>query len=242
MPGAGAPERGGVAHAVAPAKFARRVPLSDVDSFIREVTEEVRQDRMFRLWKKYAPYIIGAVLLVIAGAAALSWWNERKEQQARALGSLFLAADIGSVEAQERLLAEVEGPARLVAELRLAAAKALAGDAAASAALYREIAARPGLDPAYADLARLQAVRVAVAEMAPEAVRAELAPLMAEGRPYRLLAMELSAAVKLNTGDAEGAHAELRAILADPQATRGLRQRAQAMLVSSGGELSPEGG
>ena len=30
--------------------------MSDTDSFIQEVTEEVRQDRMFALWKKWAAY------------------------------------------------------------------------------------------------------------------------------------------------------------------------------------------
>jgi hypothetical protein len=32
--------------------------VSETDSFIQEVTEEVRHDRMFRLWKKYGPYAV----------------------------------------------------------------------------------------------------------------------------------------------------------------------------------------
>ena len=216
--------------------------MSDADSFIQEVTEEVRQDRMFRLWKKYAPFVIGALLLVIAGTAGWSWYKQWQIEKARELGGRFLATDIASVEAQEKLAAEVEGPARLVARLRLAAAKALAGDAAGAAALYREIAAEPGLEPLYADFARLQAVRVAAGSLAAEEAIAELEPLVAEGRPYRLLALELRAAVKLNSGDVEGAHEDLRAVLNDPGATRTLRERARAMLLASGGELSVEGG
>lgn len=216
--------------------------MSDADSFIQEVTEEVRQDRMFRLWKKYAPYVIGALLLVIAGTAAWSWYKHWQLEKARELGGRFLATDVASLEAQEKLAAEVEGPAKVIARLRVATAKALAGDAAGAAALYREIAAEPGLEPLYADFARLQAVRAGLGEMSADEALAELEPLVAEGRPYRLLALELRAAIKLNNGDVEGAHADLRAILADPAATRGLRERARAMLLASGGEVSAEGG
>ena len=58
-----------------------------------------------------------------------------------------------------------------------------------------------------------------------------------EGAPYRLMALELRAAIRLNSGDIEAAHADLNAIIADPQATRGSSGRAVALLLSSGGEL-----
>ena len=44
--------------------------MSETDSFIQEVTEEVRQDQMLRYWKKYGAYVIGGVALIVAGAAA----------------------------------------------------------------------------------------------------------------------------------------------------------------------------
>ncbi|MEO1531786.1 MAG: hypothetical protein AAFU72_06445, partial [Pseudomonadota bacterium] len=56
--------------------------MSDTDSFIREVTEEVRQDRMLRYWKAYGPYIIGGILLVVAIAAGLAYWDALEEQRA----------------------------------------------------------------------------------------------------------------------------------------------------------------
>ena len=211
--------------------------MSETDSFIQEVTEEVRQDRMFRLWKKYGPYAVAGVVTFVAVSAGWSWMKYREVQQARETGGAFLASDIASVEDQEILIGSVDGPAAVIARLRLAAAKAEAGDAQASAALYREIAGEAGLDRAYADLARLQAVRVGVAAMDPAEAVAELDPLTAEGAPYRVLALELRAMVRLNAGDADAAHADLTAIIGDPQATRESSQRALALLLSSGGEL-----
>ena len=211
--------------------------MSETDSFIQEVTEEVRKDRMFRLWKKYGPYAVTGVVAVVAVAAGLNWMKHREIQQARETGGAFLASDIASVEDQEVLIGSIDGPAAVIARLRLAAAKAGAGDAQAAAALYREVAGEAGLDATYADLARLQAVRVNVAAMDPAEAIAELDPLTAEGAPYRVLALELRAMVRLNSGDAEAAHADLTAIIGDPQATRESSQRALALLLSSGGEL-----
>jgi len=212
--------------------------LSETDSFIQEVTDEVRQDRMFRLWKKYGPYGVATIVAVVAIAAGLNWMKHREVQQARETGGAFLAADIASVDDQEVLIGSVDGPAAVIARLRLAAAKAGAGDTDGAAALYREIAGEAGLDPAYADLARLQAVRVGAAAMDPAVAVAELDPLTAEGAPYRLLALELRAMLRLNAGDIEAAHADLSTIIGDPAATRESSERAVALLLSSGGELA----
>jgi hypothetical protein len=212
--------------------------LSETDSFIQEVTEEVRHDRMFRLWKKYGPYGVAGVVGVVAITAGLNWMKHRDIEMARDTGGAFLAADIASVGDQEVLIGSVDGPAAVIARLRLAAAKAAAGDADGAAALYREIGDEAGLDPAYADLARLQAVRVGAATMDPAAAVAELEALTAESAPYRLLALELRATLLLNSGDTEAAHADLVAIISDPRATRELSERAVALLVSSGGDLA----
>ena len=46
--------------------------MSESDSFIQEVTEEVRQDRMFALWKKWGPYVLAAIVIAVGGAAILA--------------------------------------------------------------------------------------------------------------------------------------------------------------------------
>ena len=211
--------------------------MSDSDSFIREVSEEVRRDRMFRLWKKYGPWAIAAIVLVIAGTAALNWWQHQERQAARELGGTFLNTSITSVEDQQQLLADVDGPAKPIARLRLAAAHAESGNADEAARIYREVASASGLGPVYTDLARLQAVRLALPEIDPAEAVSQLDPLAAPGAPYRILALELRAVAHLKAGDVEAAHADLRAILESPEATRESIERAAALMVASGGEL-----
>ena len=43
--------------------------MSETDSFIDEVTEEVRRDKLFALFRKYGWIGIAAVLLIVGGAA-----------------------------------------------------------------------------------------------------------------------------------------------------------------------------
>ena len=211
--------------------------MSDADSFMREVTEEVRRDRMFRMWKRYGPFVIAAIVLIIAGTAAWTWWQQQEREAARALGGEFLEAEIASVEAQQELLQRAEGDAAVIARLRLAAAHAESGNNEEAARIYREVAASEGLGRAYADLAQLQAIRLALPTMDPEQAVSELEPLAAEGAPYRLLALELRAIARLNAGDTEGAHADLTTIVQSPDATRDSIDRAGALLVASGGEM-----
>ena len=51
--------------------------MSDTDSFIDEVNEEVRRDRMFNLFRRDGWIAVAAVLLLVGGAA----WNEWRASQ-----------------------------------------------------------------------------------------------------------------------------------------------------------------
>jgi len=208
--------------------------VSDTDSFIREVSEEVRQDRMFRLWKKYGALVIGAIAVIVGGTAVWSWL-EQQELQARAeRGEAFLAVAAGDVAAHQALIAQQEGAAAALAGLRMAEAQAASGDTDAAIATYEQVAAEGQAGAAYTDLARLEAIRLRSASAAPDEMIAELAPLVAEGAPYRLLALELRAALALNAGDVAAARADLDAIVSDPAATGETRSRVQAVIQTLG--------
>ena len=209
--------------------------MSETDSFIQEVTEEVRQDQMLRYWKKYGPIVIGGVVLLVAAAAGWNWMMAQEEAAAEARGAEFLAAVTGEPEQMVALAGEVDGPASLIAELSAAGVLASDGKADEAVARYAEIANREGIDPVYRDLATLQQVRVA-ASVDPSASTAPLDALIDKDGPYRLLALELRGALKIAAGNSAAGHADLNDVLRDPQATGSLRQRAGALLTATGGQ------
>lgn len=209
--------------------------MSESDSFIQEVTEEVRQDRMFALWKKWGPLAIAGIALIVGAAALWSWMIAQERAEAEARGGAFIQAEPTELDQQLALPDQVDGPAQLIAEMSAAAALAADGQGAAAGERYRAIAGRAGITPEYADLALLQAIRAEAANGEAGALIAELDPLAADGAPYRLLATELRAILNLKRGETGAAHADLQAILDDPGATDGLRLRANEMLSISGG-------
>jgi hypothetical protein len=215
--------------------------LSDSDSFIQEVTEEVRRDRMFRLWRRYGPFVVAAIVAAVVAAAALAWLDEQRRFAAREAGATLLAAleAPDGLRRGENLLAAADalagGPA-LAARLRAAAEFSAGGDVEAALAAYRGVA-----DAASAPdgLAALAAYRIAVIEAergGPDMAVSLFGALAGDGAPFRLLALEGRAAAHLRRGDRAAARADLRAILADPSATEATRRRAAELLEAAGPE------
>ncbi len=211
--------------------------VSDSDSFIDEVTEELKRDRMFRLWKRYGVYVIGAIVLIVVGAAGKSWWDAQQEAAAReAAAGLIAAARIEPPDARAAAFEELvgEGKAALVARFRAAEAFAEAGAVDKAVAELDAIRSDQELDPLYRDLAALKAAQIQYATRSPSETIAALDPLAAEGRPYRLLALEIRAAAHLAKGDAAAARADLTLIADDPFVTSELRQRVSQFLAILG--------
>lgn len=214
--------------------------MSESDSFIQEVSEEIRQDRMFKLWKRFAPYVIGAIVVIVAAAAVWNWMEHRDVLEARETGGAFLGAELQSVEAQEALLEAVEDDAEVVAELRLASALMMNDERTRAAEVYREVAAQGELAPAYRHLALLNAVKLEAAETEPEALTDELAPLVEPGAPYRPMALEMRGVLHLEAGDVAAAREDLQAALTAPTATAATRRRVGAILAALGPAAAAE--
>ena len=127
--------------------------MSDTDSFIEEVTEEVRRDRLFQQFRRYG-WIAVVVVVGIVGAAA---WNEYQKAQdvaaAQKLGDDLMAAlqaDTAGARAGE-LTAISAGTTggRAITDFALAAAQADAGQPGAAAATLESIATNGDLPQIY---------------------------------------------------------------------------------------------
>ena len=85
--------------------------MSD-DSFLREVEEELRSDKLKAFWRRFAPFIIGgAVLIVLLVAANEVWKWYRTSTAANASDQYYAALDMaesgdvtGAQVAVERLV------------------------------------------------------------------------------------------------------------------------------------------
>jgi len=219
--------------------------VSDSDSFIQEVSEEVRRDRMFRLWRRYAPAVLGGVVLVVGATAFNAWRDHSRATAAQEMGARMIAAGAAAAPAAraEAFLALADaadgganGGAATLARLRAAAELAAAGDAGGAAQAYGRIAEAADTEPAFAAFAAYRAAVLAAPQAGAAATIATLTPLTAEGGPFRLLALEARAAAHLALGDRAAARADLDAVAADPLATENLRARAREALATLGAQ------
>jgi hypothetical protein len=212
--------------------------LSDTDSFIDEVTEEVRRDRLFALMRKYGWIGVVAVLGIVGGAAFNEWQKARAEAEAQAFGDSVMSA----MEAEDRAaaLAAVSADGARAGVLALiAAAETEATDAegrAAALAKLSAVASDSEVPQSLRDLARLKSVIVGGAAMDAATRDASLATLAAPGAPYRLLAMEQQALVHVAEGRTDAAVDLLRQVLSEAGLTAGLQQRASELIVALGAD------
>ena len=214
--------------------------MSNPDSFIAEVTEEVRRDQLYQMFRRYGWIAVAVVLLVVGGAA----WREYSKSQviaaAEAKGDAILAAlDAPDDAARAVAVADltIVGPAAGVAALLTAAEQQKAGDLAGAALTLSQVSADPQVDPLYRDLAQLKALMLQAETLDPDALKQGFGLLAAPGAPYRLLAQEQMALVDLRMGDTPAALTVLAAIAADAQVTSGLRDRVNGLIVALGGSL-----
>ena len=116
---------------------------------------------------------------------------------------------------------------RTLARLRAAALMAEAGNLPGATAQWEAVALDPEADRLYRDLATLLSVSHAVDSGDPAALSARLAPLLAEGNPWRASARETAALLAIRRGASEEARRMLEALVSDPAAPAGIRERAQ---------------
>lgn len=211
--------------------------MSSPDSFIEEVTEEVRRDRLFRLFRKYGWIGVVLILGIVVGTAVVEWRKAQAEARAEAFGDAVLEAyDLGSAEDRRAALAGIGADGDQKHLLALIEASDPAEDRAATLAALDRLIADAALAPVYRDLAVLRRVLVGGAEMPLADRRAALEPLAVAGRPYRLLALEQLAYLMVEEGKATDAIAALQGLIQEQGVSRSLQDRAGQMIMVLGGK------
>jgi hypothetical protein len=217
--------------------------LSNPDSFIDEVTEEVRRDRLFRLFRKYGWIGVVIILGLVGGTAWTEWTKARDAARAQAFGDAVIdALDHGAPEERREALAAVPSDAEQTALLNLILASDPAEDKAATLTALEKVANDATLSPAYRDLAVLRRVLVAGADLPLADRRTALQGIAAAGRPYRVLAEEQLGYLLIEEGKPDEAIAALTALLQDQEASGSLRARLGQVVTALGGTVPETAG
>ena len=198
----------------------------------QEIDEDLRRDRMAKLWARYGKYAIGAAVLVVAATAAGVFYQNWRQQQYQALGLKYVETTFASrdgdtakaVNGFEALAAEDKAGYGLLARVQAAALKAKGTDKEGGLAALSAIAADGTVDPVYRDLATVLAGLYSVDQAKPDETIARMKPL-ADG-PWHFTALEVTALAQLKAGDKTAALKTYQELADDLGAPASLRARA----------------
>ena len=136
--------------------------MSDADSFIDEVTEEVKRDRLFATLRKWGWVGVVIVLLIVGGTAWREWQIASAESRAQAFGDSVLDA-LDAEEPAQRIdaLAAIDAPttgAAAILSMLTAAEEGTAGDDAEAVARLQAVAENTEIPSIYRQIASYKAL------------------------------------------------------------------------------------
>ncbi|MEM9780898.1 MAG: hypothetical protein AAF899_00340 [Pseudomonadota bacterium] len=200
------------------------------DSFIREVAEEVRQERLSKQLKKYAPFAVAGVIGLVGASAVVAWLDSQRRAEAVANGRLMVEAQDADAATLAGVTSRITGEAALLARFMEARRLAAEGAMEAAADAFYAIANDGATPLRYAELAQLEGARLDARIGNGERAVGIVDSLVIGGGPYRMLALEMRAALRLNTGDMAGAREDLAVILVEAAPDDQTRNRAEALI------------
>ncbi|WP_299894231.1 hypothetical protein [uncultured Ruegeria sp.] len=217
--------------------------MSDTDSFIDEVTEEVRRDRMYLLLRRWGWVGVAAVVLIVGGAAFNEYRKSRDMAQAQDLGDSILAAlSENDSDARAAGLRDIEAKSPggdAVLKMLLSASQVEAGSRDEAVNSLNAVAMQGDLPEIYRAIASFKALLLQSDTLPAADRRQQFEALAAPGAPLRLLAEEQLALIDVSEGNVDAALDRLQALRQDAEVGIDLQQRAAQLIVALGGEPEP---
>jgi hypothetical protein len=211
--------------------------MSETDSFIAEVTEDVRRDRLFGLFRRFGWIPAALIVIIVSGTAYNEWSKSKADKLAQVRGDALLAAmDTVDEVARASALNEIasQGSENIVAQMLAAGGKDENSINFLNAVIINTD------QPEYIrDLAKLKLTMIPGAQTKEQKLKT-LDILSQPGGIYRNAAVEILVAFELELGNPNKAIEFLKSHIQDAGASRAQVQRMAELLVALGSE--PESG
>jgi hypothetical protein len=208
------------------------------DLMALEIDEELRRERLLKLWDKYGTFVLAAVGLVIASVGGWQYYQYRQAQANEAASTQYVVA-LGDFAAKrpdealkrlEALIPNAPAGYAALARLRLAAYDVAAGSTIDALAIYDQVAKDKSVDPILQDFARLQIAMLKFDTVTFPELRNQLTPLANDRSPWRYSARELLGMGALNAGWPHEARNHFQRLLSDRATPPGIAERARMMV------------
>ena len=222
-------------------------PSTDVnETFLREVDEEYRRDKVRDFFVENRLFLISAMVLFLAAAGGWIWWQSYQRQQAgeqvEELAAVFQEIGKGNAKQVEPRLKALEdsssGAVRTTAIFTGAAIDLENSNPKAAAAKYRSIAEDESQPEPYRHIALIRQTALEFDQLKPEEVIARMKPLAAPGEPWFGSAGEMTALALIKQGKKAEAGKLFAALGRDQRVPEVIRGRSVQMASSLGIDAS----
>ncbi|MDB5535954.1 MAG: tetratricopeptide repeat protein [Devosia sp.] len=218
------------------------------DNIFREVDEELRSDRMRNFWRRFAPYIIGAAVLVVVGVAANEGWTwYHANNAAKSSDELYAAfdladgGDIAAAQTQlDTLIADGSGSYPMLAQFKQAGLLAKDGKVTEAVAAYDALAVSLS-NQRLRELALVLGGTLMVDAGTLADVQQRVETIATEGNPLRNAAREAMGLAQYKAGKFTDAQASFQAVIDDPMSQSTVRNRMSYYIaaLTSAGDIAP---
>lgn len=223
--------------------------MSNSESFIEEVSSEVRRDRLFSLFKKWG-WIGALIIVVVVGFATYREIQTHNfETTAQDLGSEVVTAlneedPLDQIGALRQI--QAEGPdAKAIVDFYLAELYQQNDNTREALDTLESLAGDDEVSIVYRDLAEIKAILLSEGSVPYDDLISRLDALSISGSPFRTIATELKGYYLIGLSE-ESSNQELRQeglsvlreVYADAEASANLRFRVSQFLTALGEESS----
>jgi hypothetical protein len=221
-------------------------PPDITDTFVREVDENLRRDRLRDFFKENTGWLIGGVILFLALSGGLIWYQQHREQVAEQhveqLAQLYKDIGVGKtakVAPQLDDLAKSESKGVKATALFTRAAFAIEqNDQKLAIATYQKIADDSSLPGAYRNAALVRETALQFDQLQPQEVITRLAPLTKPGDPWFGSAGEMTALALIKQNKKSEAGQLFASLAKDKDVPQSIRERAIQISGSLGVDAS----
>lgn len=216
--------------------------MANEDSVLREVDQELAEERQWSIFRKYGAAVIGASAALVLGVGA---WQIYSAMQTRAANehALEFNAALDRLEtspeegraALKQIADEGASGYSVLSEFRRAASLLATGERRAAIGVFEEIYAKSSAPRSIKDMARIRAAYLALDD-GRDAALSHLGPIQTNGGAFGAYADEVEGIAALKEEDYETAVAIFTRLSNDPQIPEAVRARAEeyAALATAG--------
>jgi hypothetical protein len=208
-------------------------PPDITETFVREVDENLRRDRIRDFFVDNTAWLIAALVLFLAASGGMIWYQQHREklaqQHVEQLAGVYKDIGTGKTSQVPQQLDDLSHSGskavRATALFTRAAFAIQQNDPKLAIATYKSIADDGSLPQAFRDAALIRQTALEFDQLQPQQVIARLQPLAKAGNPWFGSAGEMTALALIKQGKNKEAGQLFAAIAKDKTVPQSLRDR-----------------